>query len=117
MKLSYVNILGDGKRHTIKATITTEHPLSSYGQPVLLLEDGQPLNSESWILMAYQVVKATPQEFEMLKQWVDLINFFVTNSSSAAAALGSKGGSATSEAKKRAARDNGRKGGRPRKEK
>lgn len=60
MILSYVDILGDGERHSIKATITTEHPNSSYGQPVLLLGDGKPLNAESWFLMAYQVVKATP---------------------------------------------------------
>jgi len=37
--------------------------------------------------------------------------------SAVAATLGSKGGSATSEAKRRAARENGRKGGRPRKAK
>lgn len=116
MKLSYVDIFGDSERHTITATITTEHPNSSYGQPVLLLEDGEPLNAESWVLMAYQVVKATPEEFEMLKQWVGTIIFLLgIDESAAARSLGKKGGEAISEAKQRASRANGRKGGRPRK--
>jgi hypothetical protein len=85
MKLSYVDILGDGERHNIKATVTTDHPNSSYGQPVLLLGDGQPLNAESWFLMAYQVVKATPDEFELLKKWVSLLSFLLEVDETAAA--------------------------------
>jgi hypothetical protein len=120
MKLSYTNILGDGKRHTISATITTEHSLSSYGQPVLLLEDGNPLNVESWILMAYQVVNATNAEYALLQKWVGLIN-----TANAAAALGRKGGSVTSKAKTAANRakanlppmEGKRPRGRPKKEK
>lgn len=38
MILSYHN-LGEKKRHRIKATVTTEHSASSYGQPVIVLED------------------------------------------------------------------------------
>lgn len=89
MILSYVDILSDGERHKIKATITTEHSLSSYGQPVLLLGDGQPLNAESWFLMAYQVVKASPEEFELLKKWVSLLAFLLeVDESTAARSLG-----------------------------
>lgn len=119
MILSYVDILGDGERHNIKAKITTEHPNSSYGQPVLLLGDGKPLNAESWILiswilMAYQVVKATPDELEMLKQWVSTVMFLLgVDDTSAAAELGRKGGLSTSDAKKKSSRENGKKGGRP----
>lgn len=91
MILSYIDILGDGKRHNIKATITTEHPNSSYGQPVLLLGDGKPLNAESWFLMAYQVVKATPEEFELLKKWVSLLALLLEVDDRS---LGSKGGKA-----------------------
>ena len=105
MELSYMDILGDGERHNIKATITTEHPNSSYGQPVILLEDGKPLNAESWVLMAYQVVKATPEELEMLKQWVSTVMFLLgVDDSAAAKSLGRKGGLATSEAKTKANR-------------
>jgi hypothetical protein len=73
MELSYVDLLGDGKRHQIKASLATEHSLSSYGQPVLLLEDGQPLNYESWVLLNYKVEKATKQELEMLNKWLRLL--------------------------------------------
>lgn len=113
MKLSYVDILGDGERHNIKATITTEHSLSSYGQPVLLLEDGEPLNAESWFLMAYQVVNATPEEFELLKKWVNLISFFLQADDSAAArSLGSKGGKANTPAQNAARAANAKHAGR-----
>jgi hypothetical protein len=109
MILSYVDILGDGERHNIRATITTEHPNSSYGQPVLLLEDGKPLNAESWFLMAYQVVNANHAEFEMLKQWINTIAFLLQIPASAAAAtLGSKGGSVNSEKQNKARANNGR---------
>ena len=73
MELSYVDLLGNGKRHTIKAELTTEHSLSSYGQPVLLLEDGQPLDYASWVLLNYQVEKASKKEMEMLNKWLGLL--------------------------------------------
>jgi len=112
MILSYVDILGDGERHTIKASITTEHPDSSYGQPVLLLEDGKPLSAESWFLMAYQVIKVTPAEYDLLKQWIDTIAFLLQiPPSAAAAALGR----IKSPNKARTSAENGKLGGRPRK--
>lgn len=108
MILSYVDILGDGERHNIKAIITTDHPNSSYGQPVLLLGDGQTLSAESWFLMAYQVVKATPEEFELLKKWVSLLAFLLeVDESAAAQSLGKM----KSEKKTKAARENAKKGG------
>lgn len=109
MILSYIDILGDGERRNIKATITTEHPNSSYGQPVLLLGDGKPLTAESWVLMAYQVIKATPEEFEMLKQWVSMVMFLLqVDDSAAARSLGSKGGSANTDLQNQARANNGR---------
>jgi hypothetical protein len=110
MKLSYVDVLGDGKRHTIGATVTTDHAASSYGQPVIVLDtDGQALDMSSWVLMAYQVVKATPEEVELLKR------VLIVDPRLVMAELGRKGGSATSKAKAKASAANGRKGGRPRK--
>lgn len=44
MILSYHN-LGEENRHRMKAKITTEHSASSYGQPVIVLEDGGGLRS------------------------------------------------------------------------
>jgi len=73
MKLSYVDVLGDGERHEISATITTDHPASSYGQPVIVLEDGGLLDASSWILLNYQVVEANPHERELLQRFINNI--------------------------------------------
>lgn len=84
MKLSYIDILGDGERHEVSATVTTDHPASSYGQPVIVLEtDGESLDFTSWVLLNYQIVEATPKEFELLKR------VLIVDPRFAAAALGS----------------------------
>lgn len=63
MILSYQDIFQqDAKRTRIKATITTEHSASSYGQPVIVLDDGGALDLMSWVAMGYQIVKATATE-------------------------------------------------------
>ena len=68
MKLSYLGLM-DTERSTIKATITTDHPASSYGMPVIVLEDGEALDYASAALLQYEVVKASPKELELLRQW------------------------------------------------
>lgn len=70
----------------VKGRLTTEHAASSYGQPVFV--DGAG--------MAY--------------------NWSAIASISTAAELGRRGGSSTSQRKANASRQNGRRGGRPRKE-
>ena len=65
--LSYVN-LGEEKRHKVKAKITTNHSASSYGQPVIVLQDGGALDLMSWVECGYQVVKATKKEQEQLSE-------------------------------------------------
>jgi len=65
MILSYHN-LGEEKRHRVRGTITTEHSASSYGQPVIVLEDGGALDLFSWVSLGYQVVKASKKEREGL---------------------------------------------------
>jgi len=64
MILSYKNDLFEtkAKRTRVKAKITTEHSASSYGQPVIALEDGGALDLVSWVGLNYQVVKATAKE-------------------------------------------------------
>lgn len=112
MRLSYMDILGDQQRHEATAKVTTDHPASSYGQPVIVLleSDGEALDLTSWVLLNYQIIEATPDELEMLKR------VLIVDPRFAAAALGRKGGSVTNAAKRRASRANGRKGGRPRKQ-
>ena len=67
MILSYRDdLMGDGKWQRIRATITTDHPASSYGQPVIVLADGNGLSWESMMLLQYRVIKATARELELL---------------------------------------------------
>jgi hypothetical protein len=68
MILSYRDILGDDKRHRIRAIITTDHAASSYGQPVIVLPDGQALDWVSMILMDYRVEKASKKESILLER-------------------------------------------------
>jgi hypothetical protein len=67
MILSYADLF-DKKRlqHRIKATITTNHPASRYGQSVVILEDGRMLDSSLWIANRYRVLKATKKEISAL---------------------------------------------------
>jgi len=65
MILSYHN-LGEEKRHRIRAKVTTEHSASSYGQAVIVLEDGGALDLFSWVSLGYQVVRASAKEREEL---------------------------------------------------
>lgn len=107
MKLSYMDILGDQKRHTVTATVTTNHPDSSYGQPVIILEsDHKALDITSWILLNYQIVEATPEEMELLKR------VLIVDPRFTAAALGSRGGSANTPAQNAARAANAKHAGR-----
>jgi len=74
MKLSYTDLLGDGERHEINATITTEHAASSYGQPVILIDSG-PLDLSSWVLLDYKVVEANQDETLLLRKFFGNLNF------------------------------------------
>jgi hypothetical protein len=73
MILAYTDILGNRKTHRIKATITTDHSASSYGQPVIVLPDGDALDLQSWVLLGYKVVRATRKEQVQLQQILSLI--------------------------------------------
>src|SRR4030067_768750 len=108
MKLSYMDILGDKKRHIVKAKVTTDHPESSYGHPVIVLEsDNKALDITSWVLLDYKIVEATPKEGELLER------VLIVDPRFHAAVLGRKGGSVTSEIKKKSSAANGKLGGRP----
>jgi hypothetical protein len=63
MILSYTDLFDEKRKsHRIKATVTTEHPASHYGQPVIVLEDGGALDLFSWVTLGYRVVKASKKE-------------------------------------------------------
>jgi len=74
MILSYTDILGNRKRHEIKATVTTDHPASHYGIPVIVLNDGNALDLQSWVMLGYQVVKASSKEKLLLSKVFENFN-------------------------------------------
>ena len=62
MILSFRDLFkNSNKRTRIKAEITT-----SYGQPVIVLPDGGPIDLLSWVSLDYQVVRANKKETEEL---------------------------------------------------
>lgn len=73
MLLSYVDFL-TGERHQMNATITTDHPASSYGQPVVIIEDGDPVNFSDWVLLQYRVEAADAAETVLLEKFLDTLN-------------------------------------------
>jgi hypothetical protein len=49
-----------------RAKLTTGHSASSYGQPVLVRDDGEALGSGDAILADYRIVTATAKERQAL---------------------------------------------------
>jgi len=112
MILQYTDVFGEGKPRRIEAEITTDHPASSYGMPVVVLPDGHTLDAQSWVLLNYQVISLSKNEEPMMIKWLTNL-YAMLGMSAGAAALGRKGGSVSSEAKTRANRQNAKKGGWP----
>jgi len=67
VRLSYIDLLGDRERHEVAAIVTTDHPASSYGIPVIVLSDGEALDVQSWLILLYEVEEATPEELDNLR--------------------------------------------------
>jgi len=111
MKLSYndspIEVIF---RKRINATITTDHPLSSYGMPVILLEDGDPIDLTTWVICNYSVEEATPVESELLGKWLSQIANIRGEQQRRAASVRTTKKAASS-------RENGKKGGRPKEHK
>lgn len=76
MELSYTDIL-TGKNKRTKARITTDHPASSYGQPVVVLPDGGALDGQSWVLLGYRVVKVSEAEAPKMEKWLENLNTMI----------------------------------------
>lgn len=98
MLLQYTDIFKNGREVKITAEITTEHPASSYGIPVVVLPDGGVLGAESWVLLGYRVVSLTKKEAPMMERWLKNL-YAMMGANSAAASLGRIGGSVRSEKK------------------
>jgi len=110
MLLQYTDIFDGGKAKKIKGELTTEHCASSYGLPVISLPDGGVLSAESWALLGYRIVSITKKEVPMMERWLKN-TYAMLGISAGAAALGR----IKSERKAASSRQNGKRGGRPKK--
>ena len=99
MILQYTDIFSGGKRKKITATITTEHPASHYGHPVIVLDNGQDLDAQSWALMGYRLISCTKREAPLMAKWTLTMYAML-----GASAMGKKGGQASTPAKSQAAK-------------
>jgi hypothetical protein len=70
---AYDVITGEGIDLT--ALLTTDHPASSYGQAVMVIDErnGEVMSHQNWILAGCHVVDLPDDEAEDFKQWYSLI--------------------------------------------
>lgn len=64
------------KAVTLTASMATEHPASSYGQPVMLIDewDGGVMSHANFILIGARVIEINDQEIEALQKWHQLFD-------------------------------------------
>ncbi len=67
MILSYRGLQGS-KRHRIKAVLSTHHPASDHGQPIILLKGRNPVSLGSWVKLKYRVETASAKEQTVLEK-------------------------------------------------
>jgi len=80
MKIIARDVFG-GDDVILTATLTTDHPASSYGQPVMMIDewewDDDCMSHQNWILAGCQVVEIADDEVEDFKKWYHLIEALV----------------------------------------
>jgi len=64
-----------GKDITLTAHLTTDHSQSSYGQPVMMIDEwgGQLMSAENWIIAGCYPVEMSSDEASAFHKWRDLI--------------------------------------------
>lgn len=78
MKIELTDIFDGGKQlHEVE--MTTDHPASHYGLPVMVFGDGGCCNAESWILGKGEVVKATADEQKLFAAWYKQLSLLLSN--------------------------------------
>lgn len=72
MKITLTNPL-TGETHTMCAHLTTDHPTSSYGQPVMIA-GGVVLDTTNAVLQGARIIEMPKRadQVRMLKQWQEL---------------------------------------------
>lgn len=74
MKISGHDAITD-KAVTLTASVTTDHPASSYGLPVMLIEEwgGACMSYFDFILIGGKITEIKPAELPVVEQWVSLL--------------------------------------------
>lgn len=83
MKVKYLDITKD-EWVTTNAQITTNSSFSSYGAPIILVEDREakkyvPIDTVAWVWLQYSVIDATDAEQKLFNKWLENNKFFLEN--------------------------------------
>jgi len=73
MKIKLKDLL-DGAWYEYQVWMRTDHPASSYGQPVMEFADGKLCGADCWLLGCGKVVSANEEEAKLFGKWIDLID-------------------------------------------
>lgn len=67
------------KDEILTAIITTDHPASSYGQPVMLIDEWENglMDCQNWILGGCYVVEMDESENALFQKWRENLLFFL----------------------------------------
>jgi len=69
MKLRYTDIVTK-EYHYVDAEITTNHPASHYNIPVVVLDDGDVIGAQSWVMLQYKAVEVSAEERPLLERFL-----------------------------------------------
>jgi hypothetical protein len=64
-----------GEQVELTGTLTIDHPLSSYNQPVMLIAEwgNEPMSLVNWALAGCEILEATEQELKDFESWSSLL--------------------------------------------
>ena len=65
-----------GEEIILTATLTTEHPASSYGQPVMIIDEWEGngvMDHQNWVLSCCEVIEMDESERDDFEKWHRLI--------------------------------------------
>ena len=74
MKIEIYDLLSNEQK-TLTAKMVTDHPVSSYNQPVMIVEewDGELMSLQNWVLAGGKIVSAEEKEKALFDVWYSLV--------------------------------------------
>jgi hypothetical protein len=78
MKVQIIDLLS-GNVVDLTASFTCDHPASSYGQKVMVIDewDNDAMSHQNWVLGGAKVIGATDAEMDEFDKWHQLIDLMV----------------------------------------